>query len=187
MYTQSKYSNYSVDEYLRLDLESRCCHEYVAGQVYIRTVVNNTVKLITENLLTRLRTHLIGTDYRVFSSDMKLKIEPLNIFYHPQISVICDSKDREKFFKTRPCLIVEVVSPDTERIFRNEKLMNYRQLPTLQEYVLVWESQAKVEIYRKYNQDNWLVQTLSFSGDTIKLSSVDLEVAMEEIYEDVAF
>ncbi|MBF1988669.1 MAG: Uma2 family endonuclease, partial [Fischerella thermalis M58_A2018_009] len=34
MYTHSKFLNFSVEEYLQFELESRIRHEYLAGQVY---------------------------------------------------------------------------------------------------------------------------------------------------------
>ncbi len=186
MYTQRKFLNLSVDEYLQFEVQSQIRHEYIAGQVYAMEVGTDNCRIIVGNILTRLRTHLLGTNYRVFSSEMKVKIDNLDIFYYPDISITCDSQDRDKFFKTRPCLIVELFSPATERMHRHEKLMNYRQLQSLQEYVLVSQSEMKLDIYRKYNQQKWLLEQLE-ETDTMKLSSVGLEMAITEIYEDVEF
>ncbi len=117
---------------------------------------------------------------------MKVKIEPLDVFYHPDICVTCDPSDREKLFKVNPCLIVEIIYPETERIHRNEKLMNYQQIKNLEEYVLISESEQKVDIYRKYNHQTWFLEEL-FTTDIMKLSSVGLEMAIAEVYEDVEF
>ncbi len=185
MYTQAQFLNLSIDEYLQLELESFTRHEYIAGQVYPILGETTITKIISENIFTRLRTHLHDTNFRVFSSNMKLKIEPLNIFYYPDICVICNEHDRGKYFKTKPCLIVEVISPITERIDRNEKLINYRRIDSLQEYVLVYQSQVKVEVYRKDNQNNWCLEVFQSSLDFIKLLSVDLTMLIAEIYEDV--
>ncbi|WP_026733749.1 Uma2 family endonuclease [Fischerella sp. PCC 9605] len=187
MYNQARFLNLSVDEYLKLELESFARHEYIAGQVYPILGETQVEKIITENIFTRLRTHLYSTDFRIFSSTMKLKIEPLNIFYYPDIFVIANQQDRGKFFKTQPCLIVEVISPITERIDRNEKLMNYRHIDSLHEYVLVYKSQIRVDIYRKNNQNNWFLEVLKSPRDFIKFSSVDLTMLIAESYEDVEF
>ncbi|BAZ70415.1 MAG: Uma2 family endonuclease [Pelatocladus maniniholoensis HA4357-MV3] len=185
MYTHTKFLNFSVDEYLQFELESRIRHEYLAGQVYPMREDSDHCKVITSNILPRLRTHLFGTDYRIYSSEMKIRIDDLDIFYYPHICVTCNPQDREKFYKHQPCLIVEVFSSATERIYRNEKLMNYRRLKSLQEYVLVCESEIKVEVYRKNNQNNWFVEKLLQEEDNLKLASVDLEIAIADIYEDV--
>ena len=81
---------------------------------------------------------------------------------------------------------MEVISPETERIHRNEKLMNYQQIESLQEYVLVYQSEPKVDSYRKYNHKTWFVEQF-IRTDVMKLSSVGLEMAIAEIYEDVEF
>jgi Uma2 family endonuclease len=117
---------------------------------------------------------------------MKVKIEALDVFYHPDICATSDPSDRDKHFKTAPCLIVEIISPETERIHRNEKLMNYQQLKSLQEYVLVYQSEIKVDIYRKYNHKTWFVEQF-FATDIMNFSSVGLEMAIAEIYEDIEF
>jgi Uma2 family endonuclease len=184
MYTQAKYFNLSVDEYLKLELESINKHEYVNGQVYPIFTVSEKQRLITSNIFNKLRTQLYGTKYRVFASDMKLRIEPTNVFYYPEVLVTGESQDRDKTFKTRPCLIVEVLSPGTERIDRHEKLTNYQLIESLQEYLLVSQSLMKVDIYRKNNKTNWSLETLR-EEDVVKLTSVGLEMPVPEIYEDV--
>ena len=186
MYTQPKYVDSTIDEYLQYDLESLVRYEYIAGQLYPLLGESHNLKIIAENLFARLRTQLYGTDCHVFSSDMKVRIESMNAFYYPEVSVVKDSQDREIYFKTRPCLIAEVISPITERIDRNEKLFNYRQIPSLQEYILVHQSEAKIEVYRKVYQNNWLLETLT-KDSILKLQSVNVEITMAEIYEDVEF
>ncbi len=186
MYSQAKYTDSTIDEYLQFDLESIVRHEYLAGQIYPVLGDSHNLKIIGENLFARLRTHLYGTDCQVFASDMKIRIEPTNAFYYPEVSVIRGTQDREVYFKTSPCLIAEVISPTTERIDRNEKLFNYRQLPSLREYILVHQSEIKVEIYHKVYRNNWLLETLT-QGSTLKLQSVNVEITMAEIYEDVEF
>ena len=186
MFAQSQLPNLTLDEYLELELKCDIRHEYIAGQVYAMAGGSREHDIISGNLYTRLRTHLRGSGCQVFSSDMKVRIESLDLFYYPDISVTCNPQDREKYFNRYPCLIIEVTSPSTERIDRNEKLVNYRQLEGLQEYVLVDQEQIRVNIYHKDNQGKWSVETL-LQGDVVKLTSVGLDMAMIEIYEDVEF
>ncbi|MEO1433527.1 MAG: Uma2 family endonuclease [Cyanobacteria bacterium J06633_8] len=186
MYSQPKYVDSTIDEYLQFDLESLVRYEYLAGQVYPLLGDSHNLKIITENLFARLRTQLYGTGCQVFSSDMKVRVEDVNAFYYPEVSVVKDSQDRETYFKNCPCLIAEVISPATERIDRNEKLFNYRQIPSLQEYLLVHQSEVKVEVYRKIYQNKWLLETLT-QDSILKLQSVNAEITMAEIYEDVEF
>ncbi|MGF1677265.1 MAG: Uma2 family endonuclease, partial [Rivularia sp. (in: cyanobacteria)] len=88
MYSQAKFIDSTIDEYLQFDLESIVRHEYIAGQVYPVLKDSHNLKIIAENLFARLRTQLYGSDCQVFTSDMKIRIEPINAFYYPEVSVV---------------------------------------------------------------------------------------------------
>ena len=183
---QSAINLITVEEYLELEKTSEIRHEYLGGQLFPMSGASQEHNLITGNIITLLRPHLRGSSYRVFFSNMKLKVklEKLDIFYYPDVLVTCNSNDNEKYFKTSPKLVVEVLSNSTQTIDRREKLFYYRMLKSLQEYVLISQDEVKVEIYRKDNQGNWLIQTLE-KGDELHLNSIDLTLTMTDIYEDV--
>lgn len=77
-----------------------------------------------------------------------------------------------------------MLSPSTELTDRREKLVNYRNLDSLQEYVLVSQEEIKIEVYRKDSQGNWSLTILS-KDDELSLDSIALNLTMAEIYEDV--
>src|SRR5262245_64341356 len=56
---------------------------------------------------------------------------------------------------TNPILIVEVLSPSTEEDDRSGKWQHYQLIPSLQEYVLVSQSQSRVEVYRRLSSGAW--------------------------------
>jgi Uma2 family endonuclease len=184
MLTQLKPLNLTVSEYLQLELESEIRHEYIAGEVYAMAGASEEHDLICGNIYVKLRQHLRGSGCRVFSSDMKVKIEELDIFYYPDISVSCDDGDREKYFKKSPCLLVEVLSNGTKRTDKHEKLVNYLEIQSLQEYVLVSQDRVKVEVYRQDDNGNWNATVLG-EGDVLSLESVGLKMTVGEVYEDV--
>ncbi|MFO5474501.1 MAG: Uma2 family endonuclease, partial [Dolichospermum sp.] len=70
-------------------------------------------------------------------------------------------------------------------IDRREKLLNYRSLASLKEYVLISQDQVKVEVYRQDEKRNWTIQTLINRDDKLHLDSVGLILEMADIYEDV--
>lgn len=176
----------TVEEYLKFEQDSEIRHEYVAGQIYAMAGASEAHNLIVTNLIAILRPHLRGSSCRVFVSDMKVKVKTQNadIFYYPDLLVTCDSNDNKKYFKTNPNLIVEVLSNSTETTDKREKRVNYQNIESLQEYVLVSQDEIKVEVYRKDNEGNWTVETLG-KDDNLQLSSVGLTLTMADIYEDV--
>ena len=78
------------------------------------------------------------------------------------------------------------MSPSTEAIDRREKLLNYRKLPSLHEYVLIGSEQRWIEIYRLEADGSWTVATLEGDED-LELSSVGTAIPAGDIYQDVTF
>jgi len=179
---------FTVEEYLQLEQTSEIRNEYLGGQVFAMSGGSKEHNLIAGNLYSCLRSHLRGSLCSVFMADMKVRIELANqnksIFYYPDVIVSCDRDEQDRFSLNYPSLIVEVLSPSTEVTDRREKLVNYRTLQTLQEYVLVSQDEIKVEVYHKDTQGNWLVQTLG-KDDELRLDSVGLTLTIAKIYEDV--
>lgn len=174
----------SFPDYLEAEESSPIRHEYLNGQIFAMTGSSRDHNLITGNIHNRLRNHLRGSQCQVFASDMKVRIEADNVSYYPDVVVNCNPQDKEKFFLTTPCLIVEVLPPSTENIDRREKLLAYKKIEALQEYVLVSQDNVEVEIYHKDEGGNWQRQILS-DRDPVILNSVNLQLTMAEIYEDV--
>ncbi|MGB3637010.1 MAG: Uma2 family endonuclease [Rivularia sp. (in: cyanobacteria)] len=183
---QSAINFLTIDEYFKLEQTSQIRHEYVDGEVFAMAGASEEHNLITGNIYTLLRSHLRGTPCRTFASDMKVKVkvQKADIFYYPDVLVTCDPNDNEKYFKTSPKLIVEVLSNSTKTIDKREKRLNYQNIESLQEYVLISQDETKVEVYRKDIQGNWSMQTLG-KEDELHLYSIDLTLKMAEVYEDV--
>ena len=176
----------TVEEYLELELTARVRHEYVAGQIYAMVGASEAHNIIAGNIFAILRPHLRGSSCKAFVSDMKVKVktQQADIFYYPDIFVTCDPEDNEKYFKTKPSLIVEILSKSTEVTDRREKRLNYQAIDSLQEYVLISQNEMKVEIYRKDSDGNWMFAALG-EDDELVLNSVGLKLTMNNIYEDV--
>lgn len=173
-----------VEEYLAGEERSEVRHEYIGGEVYAMSGGSEAHNLICLNLATALRAHFRGGPCRVFMADMKLRLQIAtdDVFYYPDLLVTCDPADNATHFKTRPVVLVEVLSPSTERLDRREKFLSYQRLATLQEYVMVEQEQMRVTLFRR--ETDWSPELLG-SGDVLRLPSVAFEQAVTAIYEDV--
>ena len=179
MQAQTSTTSLSVDEYLAGELESQVRHEYVDGEVYAMVGASDRHGLITLNLAGLLSQRLPDR-CQVFSSDMKVRIRTAerDIFYYPDVLVSCDPRDREPYYRQYPCLVVEVLSPHTARLDRFEKFMFYRQLDTLQEYLLISQDYRQVEVFRR--SDQW--HGTRYTTGEVPLQSVDLAVTIDAVY-----
>ncbi len=176
---------FSADDYLQWEEQQEEKHEYVDGKVYAMAGANEDHIDITNNLTVILSNHLRGKDCKLFPSDMRLNIASKKIYYYPDLLVTCDERDRfNKKQKNYPCLIIEVLSESTESKDRGVKFANYQTIQSLQEYVLISQWEQRVEVFRR-NGKFWLLQTYT-AGESIELQSINLQISMDAIYEDVA-
>ena len=104
--------------------------------------------IISLNVAFALRSHLRGKPCQVFVADVKVKvlIADEEIFYYPDVMVTCDPRDTDRYFKRFPKVLIEVLSPETQRVDRREKLSSYMQIETLEEYVLVAQDAMEVTV-----------------------------------------
>ncbi len=174
----------SVDAYLEGEEMSEIRHEYIGGQVYAMSGGSEAHNLVCGNLYSAIRRHLRGSPCKVFMADMKLRLNIAedDIFYYPDLLVTCDPSDTEKYFKTKPSVLVEVLSSSTERLDRREKFLSYIALPTLEEYVLIDQSKPAVTRFRK--EAGWKPEHLS-EGDSLSLPSIRFEQSLADLYEDI--
>jgi Uma2 family endonuclease len=177
----------SPEEYLKAEQGSSIKHEYQRGLVYAMAGASNTHVLIAGNLFAMLRNHVRGSGCRAYISDTKVHIESIKTYYYPDVAISCDNRDRElKDFLRHPCLIVEVLSNTTEAFDRGDKFDDYRNLESLQEYVLVSQTRRRVECFRRNTEGQWVLYPYG-EVDEIHLSSVDFRCAVADVYEDVDF
>lgn len=173
----------SVEEYLEGERYSEIRHEYIDGQVYAMGGASRRHALIVNALAFALTPAARRQRCQLFTSDMKvrLSIADKTVFYYPDLLLSCDPTDREPYFCSRPCLIVEVLSETTERIDRREKLLAYQTLPSLQEYLLVAQDARQVELYRRAR--DW--QPEYFVEGAMRLDCLDFDLKVDDIYADV--
>ncbi len=126
---------------------------------------------------------------KVINSEIKLHVQSKNNFLYPDAMVICGdikkSQDDPNAV-TNPVLIVEVLSKTTSSYDRGDKFYFYRQIKSLQEYVLIEQDKALIEIYKR-EAGLWEIMRISGLENEIYLSSLEISVPLHEIYLNTEF
>ena len=184
MLAQLKPDWLSVEDYLAFEKDSEIKHEYINGELYAMAGASARHNLIAGNLFARLLAHLRGSSCQVFFADVKLHLKELGveIFYSPDLMVCCDPEDREPYYRTRPCLIVEVLSGGTARIDQREKLFAYARLDSLQGYLLLEQDRIGASLHWREGGD-WRWTEFSDSRAELTLPCAGLTVRLAELYE----
>ncbi len=174
----------SESEYFELEESSQVRHEYVAGRIWSMVGASARHGVIVSNLNHHIYEPIRQAGCRAYATDMKVKVEASQSFYYPDLVVSCERFDPKSNFLVAPCLIVEVLSPSTQIVDRREKLTAYRHIPSLTEYVLVYQDKMQIEVYRKDNAGSWHCQLFSKAGKLIlqSVSSSEIELDMKDIY-----
>lgn len=175
-----------IEEYIEGENSTEIRHEYIYGEVYAMAGASDKHNVIIGNIFGNLWGHLREARCQPFSENMKLKADELT-FYYPDVMVACDENPKSIYYRQEPILLVEVLSPSTERVDRTEKLNIYRNIPTLQEYLIVWQDKVYAELHRKQADNSWETEVYDEIDSEIRLDSVDLNLTLAEIYRRVNF
>ncbi|HMV49953.1 MAG TPA: Uma2 family endonuclease [Blastocatellia bacterium] len=174
----------SVADYLAGEKESQVRYEYVDGQVYAMAGASDRHNRIALNLSSRLNERTSSGPCETFMSDMKVKVDPV-LYYYPDVVVTCDAPGGDPYLRTQPRLIVEVLSPTTERIDRNEKSSAYRRTPSLLEYALVSQDEMRIELHRRQADGQWTLEIFTQAKESLTLHSVELTLTVADVYRNV--
>ena len=173
-----------VADYLSGEEASEVRHEYLGGEVHAMAGGTIDHNLLAGNLYLAFRTHLRGKPCRALMENVKvnLSLHSDDYFYYPDVMVGCDPRDTHRLFLRHPKLLVEVLSPDTERVDRREKFFAYTTaLATLEEYVLVAQNRREVTVHRR--AADWKPEVIT-SGE-VTFHSLELTLPLDAIYEGV--
>jgi Uma2 family endonuclease len=175
----------SAADYLAAENDGTWRHEYVNGAVYAMAGASDRHNLARGNLAALLRSE-VEEPCQVFDAEMKVRIRSNadERYYYPDVFVTCDPADRETYTRDRPVLIVEILSPTTERIDRTEKFAAYRSIPTLLEYGLLSQDAIELELFRRRTE--WAREHY-VEENVVTFESVGVSVNVSRLYRGVPF
>ena len=175
----------TFDEWLAFEETTEERHELINGSIFAMSGSSDSHNLIVGNLFLQIAGPLMDK-CQTFQGMMKLKVDhgTDSDGYYPDIMVSCSPSDRERLFRREPVLLIEVLSPSTERTDRGEKLLNYLQIRSLHEYLIVSQDFPQIELMRRRNA--WQPEFL-FMNDTVVLDSVSLSFPVTAAYRTLTF
>ena len=174
----------TVEEYFRFEEGSQVRHEYVSGELYAMSGATFRHSTLALNVGTRLHAAVGDGPCSVVMNDMRVQVAH-DVYYYPDVVVICAPMAQLDITATKPCVVVEVTSPSTARTDRGEKLTAYRQLATLRAYLIVDHRRRRVERHwRARPDDGWQREEIVLEGSVL-VPCVDTELTLDEIYRRV--
>ncbi len=183
---------YTIAEYLQREELAVDRHEFHDGEILAMPAGTYAHAMIGAHLATGLHGRSKSRGCHPLGCNMRVRIPSRQSYIYPDISIVCgepalDVDDPKKTTITNPKAVIEVLSESTEMYNRVQKFALYRELESLQEYVLVAQNQPMIETYFRQPEGAWLFQTWSGIEATAVLRSLELTIPLAEIYRGVDF
>ncbi|MDO7877034.1 Uma2 family endonuclease [Hymenobacter sp. ASUV-10] len=177
--------HYTVEEYFALEAQSEDKHEFFNGEVFAMAGASIPHNALAGNCFAAFKLALRGRPCKVVIEAVQLAVQEGRHYTYPDVMVSCDPADRQADLTMRaPVLLVEVLSPSTAEYDRGKKFNQYKQLPSLQHYLLVSQTSWLVEWYRREVGDIWSFTPLVEAEDTLLIPDLNINLTVAEIYED---
>jgi Uma2 family endonuclease len=177
-------------EYLAIERAADFKSEFFDGEMFAMAGTSKEHSRITVNLTIQFGNALKGRFCEPFSSDLRVKVSANGLYTYPDLTIVCgpvDVEDEQADVLLNPTLIIEVLSPGTERYDRGKKFDLYRELDSLKEYVLVSQDQYRVEQFLRGNGSEWGYRVAFKEDDIVEFPSVGCSIPLKDIYARVVF
>jgi Uma2 family endonuclease len=188
--TAAETKQYSVDEYLELELASETRSEYRNGAIVPMTGGTPNHNRISGNLYITLTLGLKPRPYATFHVDQRLWIPAVNIYTYPDVMVLPQPVELQAGRKdtvVNPCFMAEVLSESTQNYDRGEKFVAYRTIDRFQEYLLIDQYRIHVEHHVRTAAHQWLFSEYDDPEVLLSLKTLGLQVEISALYENIDF
>jgi Uma2 family endonuclease len=176
----------TLEEFLRWDDGTDTHYELIDGFPVAMAPPAEAHRILAVRLVSRIDAALAGR------RPCNAQIEPgvvrpdrADSYYVPDIAVTCEPNEPGRQAMVDPILIVEILSPSTERTDRRLKLPIYQAMESVREIMLIDADSHHAELYRREN-DRWGIQLVRGTEASLVLTTVDLRISMSELYEGLA-
>ncbi len=185
-----KDQKYTLEEYFELERSSEEKWEFWDGHIWNMSGASFVHERIVANIIVASR-HRLPKGCDAFGSNVKVKVPAFAPYRYPDLTVVCGKMESEVMggleVLINPLIIIEVLSPSTERFDRGAKFTYYKSIPSLREYLLIATEQPIVTQFVKGLGDEWINRDFEGIDAELALSIPNVKIPLAEIYLDVMF
>jgi Uma2 family endonuclease len=183
----------TIEEYLEHERNASARHDLIAGARFPvaeasprhdRIVENIYRKLSEDTEWARQSEYAGDTPYRVVRTTARLST-PIGSIYYPDVMVLPDDGNEAPPIEHEPCVIVEVVSPETDEIDRQEKWAAYHNIPSLRAYLTVDQDRQRVRSAVRLSDGKWIFTSEVDVGEVRLPCPPGAYIYLADIYRDV--
>ena len=142
---------------------------------------------LQRNILIEVSKALRGKGCQAFPSDLRVRVSS-RMYTYPDVSVVCgdpELADEHQDNLLNPVVIFEILSPSAEKYDRGVKFQHYRTVESLREYVLVDQSQVRIECYSRQPGNTWTLRDYQRLEEELVSDSIGISIPLSRIYDRV--
>jgi Uma2 family endonuclease len=177
-------------EYLELERKAKIKSEYLDGEMLAMSGVTREHSTIQVNIITELNIQFTDRPCEVHGPELRVKVSETGLYTYPDVVALCgEPRFEDEFFDTllNPQVIVEILSDSTESYDRGRKFSHYRGIQSLKEYVLVSQTDHRIERFSRRDDGHWIYTECADPNGSVELDSVACRLAMARVYHKVDF
>jgi Uma2 family endonuclease len=177
----------TLDEFLRWDDGTETHFELIGGFPLAMAPPAAAHRMLATRLVSRIDSALAKRRPCNAQGDAGIvRHERTDTYFEADIAATCERHEFGQQALKEPFLIVEILSPSTERHDRRDKLPAYRQIETVDEVVLIASDDIYAEVHRRAGAQ-WITEILRSGDALLSLASVPVEIGLSDLYEGIAF
>lgn len=177
-------------EYLEIERAAEFKSEFFDGEMFAMAGGTLQHSRISSNLTREFGIRLEKSPCESFNSDLRVKIEATGLYTYPDLSVICDDPrfvEGTNDTVVNPTVLVEVLSTSTEAYDRGKKFEHYRQIAALQEYLLVSQTEPRIEQFVRQPDGRWTLVEAFGLENSIEIPSLRITLSLAAVFRNVTF
>ena len=177
-------------EYLELERLAEFKSEFFDGELFAMAGGTPRHSRIGTNLSAEFSNRLRAKTCAAYNADLRIKVEATGLLTYPDLSVICGPlqfAEGTDDTVVNPTVLVEVLSESTEAYDRGKKFEHYRQIPTLQEYLLVSQTEPRIEQFSRQPDGRWLLNEAAGLEASLELPALRISISLAEVFAKVNF
>lgn len=176
----------TAEEHQRIELETGVKYEWYDGEIFAMAGARPAHNTISANILRELGNQLRGQPCEPLGSDQRIKIPSRRAAPYPDITVACppfEYDEEHRFALLNPRVLIEVLSPSTEKYDREGKFDLYKLIASLQDYVLIASDRRRIELFTRQFDGSWAQRVASQDNERVQIASISCRLCLEDVYE----
>jgi Uma2 family endonuclease len=177
----------TAEAYLAIDRAAEWKSEFHDGEMFPIEAISLSHSRILDNLVFALRPRLRANGCEGLPGPLRVRAS-VSKYVYPDYQIVCgkaELTDEQADTLGNPKIVIEILSPSTADYDHGGKFELYRQLQSVEEYVLISQSEPKVEVFTKQSERMWSLTIIDGPEQPVRLQSVGIEFPLAELYDGV--